>query len=709
MAAIGKIRQHSGLLIFLIGASIVGFLVMDATNSQFSVLKGRNDSVGKVDGEKISIHEFEKKYDENIKNQEMQLRGQPMTDDMRNYLRNQTWDQMVNEIIFNNVYDQLGINVTAEEMNELATGENPHPYIKQSFSNPQTGQFDPAQVRYFLQNLDKDDPGAEPGTRRRQWLAFESEMKKNEFKTKYDNLISKGLYVPTWMGEMNYEDQNRTVDFKYVSLPYSQLNDADIKVSDEEMTQYIKQHEAAFKKEDETRKINYVIFDISASSADSAEIIKDIEDRREDFAKSETVSDDSVFVRLYSETPFDGVYYDKDQLNSPIKDSLFKLPVKTIIGPYLDGSYFKLAKISDRKLISDSVHIREIVISFNDVKTQEEGAAKRKLVDSIYHAIDSLHADFGLMAAQYSDDQASKIKGGDAGWIKAGQKEKDLNDLIFYHAQKGKTYMHGSQQDNAFYIFQVIEDRPTKTGVLVTYLSKEILPSTETERNVYSTASGFAADNQSADKFLEAGKKLNMKTVSDLKLDQFNVPGLGAARDLVKWAFKAKKGDVSTIFTVEKRHVVAMLEDVSPKGLPALDEVRETVKGLVIREKKFEALSKKMEDAKASNIDGLASKLGVTAMTADHVIFSNPSLNGAYEPNVVATAFGTAAGKLSAPVKGNSGAYVVQTVALQEPAKQTDYSIYTFQMKQKLQGKAQSADEVQKKLADITDNRSDFF
>lgn len=709
MAAIGKIRQHSGLLIFLIGASIVGFLVMDATNSQFSVLKGRKDSVGEVNGEKIPINTFEKKYEENIKTQEMQLRGQPMTDDMRNYLRNQTWDQMVNEIIFDNVYKQLGINVTAEEMNELATGENPHPYIKQSFSNPQTGQFDPAQVRYFLQNLDKDDPGAEPGTRRKQWLAFESEMKKNEFQTKYDNLISKGLYVPSWMGEMNYDDQNRTVDFKYVSLPYSQVNDADIKVSDDEMTKYINEHQAAFKKDDETRKINYVIFDIAASSSDSAEIIKEIEERREDFAKGETVSEDSVFVKLYSQTPFDGVYYDKEQLNSPIKDSLFSLPVKTIIGPYLDGPYFKLAKISDRKMISDSVRLREIVISFNDVKTQEEGAAKRKLVDSIYHAIDSLHADFGLMAMQFSDDQASKMKGGDAGWIKAGQKEKALNDLIFYHAKKGKTYMEGSQQDNAFYIFQVTEEKPTKTGVLVTYLSKEILPSTETERNVYSTASGFAADNQSADKFLEAGKKLNMKTVSDLKLDQFNVPGLGAARDLVKWAFKAKKGEVSSIFTVEKKHVVAMLENISPKGLPTLDEVRETVKSLVLNEKRFETLAKKMQDAKASNIDDLASKLGGTVLTADHVSFSNPSLNGAYEPTVVATAIGTTAGKLSAPVKGNSGVYVVQTVAVQEPAKQTDYSIYTFQMKQKLQGKARSAEEVQKKLADIVDDRSDFF
>ena len=93
MAVIGTIRQRSGLLIFLIGLSIIGFLLMDATNSQFGALRSRKDYIGKVNGEKIPQLAFEKKLDENIKSQEEQMRGQPMTDDMRNYLRTQTWNE----------------------------------------------------------------------------------------------------------------------------------------------------------------------------------------------------------------------------------------------------------------------------------------------------------------------------------------------------------------------------------------------------------------------------------------------------------------------------------------------------------------------------------------------------------------------------------------------------------------------------------------
>jgi peptidyl-prolyl cis-trans isomerase D len=709
MAVIGKIRQRSGLLIGIIGASIVGFLVMDATNSQGSVLKGRNDTVGKINGTKISINEFEKKYDENIKNQEMQMRGQPLNDDMRNYLRNQTWEQMVNEVIFNNLYDKLGINVTPEEMNELATGENPHPYVKQSFSNPQTGQFDPAQVRYFIQNLDKDDPGTEPGTRRKQWLAFETEVKKNQFQQKYDNLISKGLYVPTWLGEMNYNDQNTSVDFKYLSLPYSQIADDAVKVSDDDLQAYIKKHAAAFTLDEETRKIQFVSFDIAASSADSAQTMKSVEDNRAEFAKGTTIADDSVFVKLYSETAFDGVYYTQDQIFSPVKDSLFSYPVKSLIGPYVDGGFYKIAKITDRKMISDSVKLRQIKITFNDVTTQEAGAAKRMLVDSIFKAIDSLKADFGLMALQYSNDDASKMAGGNVGWVKQGEREAEFNNLIFYRAQKGKTYLFGSAQDNAFYIFQVVEDKPSKTAVLATYLSKEIIPSPETERNIYSTATAFAADNQDKAKFLEAGKKLNIKSVNDLRKDGFTVTGLGSARELVKWAFKANKGEVSSIFTVDKKHVIALLEDVTPKGLASLDAVRDMVKAQVVKEKKFEELSKKITAAGASNIDDLGAKLGLVVLAANQVTIANPALNGAFEPKVAGTALATAAGKLSAPVEGNSGAYVVQTIEVKTPVKQNDYTIYTYQLKQKNQGKGSAAAAVQKKLADVVDNRTDFF
>ncbi len=711
MAVIGKIRQRSGLLIFLIGLSIVGFLVMDATNSQGSLLKGRKDAVGKVNGEKIPYTEFSKKYEENVKNMEEQMKGQPVAEDQRNYMRTQTWNEMVNEIIFNKLYDALGINVTGDELNELATGENASQYIKndQQFQNPQTRQFDPAQVRLYMQRLDQDPQGVEPGTVRKQWMRFENLLKQNQFQQKYNTLISKGLFVPTWMGEMSYNDQSRTVNFKYVQLPYSEVNDADVKINDDDLKKHLSENEAKFKQEEETRKLEYVTFDIVASAGDSARIVKDLEEKRADFAKGEKPADDSVFVKLFSETPFDEVYYDKEKLFASVKDSFFSLPVKSIVGPYADGKSFKLAKISDRKMISDSVHVRDIKISFEGVTSQEAAAVKFKLVDSIMRDIDTLKKDFGMEAVMRSDDQMSKMRGGDLGWVKQGEKDKAYNDLIFFRAVKGKIYKVPVQSENAIHIIQVVEDRPTKVGVQLSYLTKEIIPSPETERNIYGNATTFAGENQKAEKFMETGKKLNIKAVQALKKDEFSVQGLGSTRELVKWAFNAKKGEVSPPFTTSGKHVIALLENITPKGLPDLDAVRDRITPDVKTAKKFEILSKKIADTKAANIDELATKLGKTPMEAAGVSFGNPAFNNTYEPTATATALSTATGKLSAAIKGNSGVFVVQTTAVTEPAKQTDYAIYTYQTKQQLQQKAARVQEVQKKLASITDDRSEFF
>lgn len=713
MAVIGKIRQRSGLLIFLIGTSIVGFLLMDALNSQGSLLKGRKDSVGKVNGEKISYNDFTKKYEEDIKTTEDQMRGQPMSDEQRNNVRTQTWNEMVNNIIFDKIYNQLGINVTPDEMQALATDPvNASPYIQQNgqFHNPQTGQFDPSLVRMYLSRLDQDPEGVEPGTVRKQWLSFEKVLKQSQFQQKYSNLISKGFYVPAWMGEMTYNDQNRQVDFKYVTLSFDEVNDADVKVTDDDIKKYVNDHAARFKQEEETRKIDYVTFDIAASSGDSAKTLQYLEEKRADFAAGKTPSDDSVFVKLYSETPFDPAYYEKDKVLSPVKDSLFTVKTGTIVGPYVDKGSYMLAKVSDRKLISDSVHVYDIAFSFAGITSQDQANVMFKQIDSIYKEIDSLHHDFRQFAAAFSSDQVSKMRGGDLGWVKRGEKPKEYNDLIFFHAQKGKVYKIPVQSENVIHLVQVVEDRPTVPAVLVSYLTKEILPTPETERNIYSNATNFASDNQAGAKFKAAGAKMNMKTVNAVKKDAFDIEGLGGnARDLIKWVYGAKAGDVSPVFTVEKKHVVALVELVRPKGLPEVDAVRDFVKADVIKDKKFEILSKKIADAKAANIDDLARKLGKTPFEADKVTFARPMVSGGFEPKVVGTALATAVGKLSQPVMGTAGVYVTQTTAVQEPVKTTDFNMYTYQLKQQLQGKARYAQDVEKKLAKIDDNRFDFF
>ncbi|MCS6933523.1 MAG: SurA N-terminal domain-containing protein [Chitinophagales bacterium] len=710
MAVIGKIRKRSGLLIFIIGISILGFLIMDATNSQTGVFSSRKDYVGKVNGTKVRYEDFERKVSETTELYEEQMRGAEISDEMRNSIRQQTWNEMVNEIIFSKVYKKLGLNVTPDELTELTMGEYASPYIKndQTFRDPNTGQFSKARVQMFINNLDRDPEGVPPGTVRKQWLRFERTLKMDHFRTKYEDLISKALTVPDWMAEMAYYDQARTADIRYVMLPYSDVKEEEAKPTDEELKEYLKKNPKVFEKNEEVRRIQYVSFDIVPSAADSARVIRELEERRAEFAAKTTAAEDSLFVKLYSEIPFDDVFYTKDAIVSPVKDSFFTLPVRSLIGPYLDGNSYKIAKISDRKMISDSLKIREIKISFSGVKTQEEANVRIQLVDSIFRAIDSLKADFAALAAAYSDDALSKAQGGVVGWVKPSERGKEYSNFLFYRAVKGKYYKYPSQTDNAWYIVQILEDKPSKQGVQVAYLSRKILPSQETQNTIYAKAAAFAADNQSGQKFTEAAKKLNVRT-AELTKESYTVNGLKSTMAVIKWAFGAKQGEVSPPISNVERHIVAYLESITPKGLPPVDAVKDLLVARVTQEKKYRILAKKITDAGANNIEALANKLNKSAMDATAVSFNSANIGGAYEPNVAAVAVSTPKGAMSRPIQGNMGVYVVQPVNINEPQKITDYSPFAVTLQNTASGKSRLATEALKKLANIKDERFEFY
>jgi peptidyl-prolyl cis-trans isomerase D len=712
MALIGKLRQRSGIIIGAIAVSILGFLVMDATNSQSGVLKGRSTTVGTVNGESIDYTEFMAKYEENQRNAEEQMRNQGgLTDEQRNYLRQQTWEEYVSNTILDKTYEKNGITVTDDEMVELTTGQNVHPYIRQSFTNPQTGQFEPQFVKMFIQNLDQDEKGAEPGTKRKQWNNLEKEIKKNQLTQKYNALIAKGLTVPSWYAESMYQDANKTADVKFLAFPYSEINEADIKYTDDDLKKYLEKNAARYEQKEESRKLQYVSFDILPSSSDSAFALNALNEKLEDFKKGEKSGDDSLFVKIYSESAFNNFYFTRDELaSSPVADELFTQPVKTVVGPYIEDDMFKYAKMVNRKGLSDSVRVREIIFSFENVKTQEEAQAKRKLFDSVFTEIDSFKKDFGMMAAMFSEDQESRMKGGDRGWIKFGQSEQVYNAAVFYFASKGEVIKTYTQ--NALHIVQILEDRPSKPAVQVAYFTKSILPTPETERAIYAAASKFAADNSSEEKFKKAAKtNPNSRTIEYVAKNDFNVVGVNNARELVRWAFNAKKGDVSSIIAAEKKHIVAYLEAIREKGTPELDAVKDQVKIAFIKDKKFELIAKKIEAASAKSIEELASKNGKEVAFAERASFSNPVLgNVGYEPNVAAAAVYSKPNKLSAPIMGNMGAYVVEKVSGVDPPKATDLAAYLYQGRQIAGAKAnRGALETLKKIAKIKDNRFDFF
>ena len=711
MAIIGDIRKRSGLLVGAIALSIILFLLGDALNNNFSVLRrGKGNEAGAVNGETIVYQDYSNQLADNLKNIEMQQKT-TANEMQRNYMSQQTWDQIVNKMILDKACGQAGVAISDDELVAITTSENAVPSIKQQFGGE---QFNPMYIKNFLASIDVDEKGMEPGFKRHARNQLVKDVKKNQLQTKYTTLVAKSIgNSPSWMATEYYMATNKTADFRYVQLPYTDINDNDIKYTDADLKSYISNHAAMFSIEEESRKLQYVAFDIKASSVDSMATLKSLSDKLDEFAKGEKKSDDSLFVKLYSETPFNDLYQTKEQLmGTAMTDSAFSTPLHGIVGPYIEGGLYKYAKVAARKMMSDSVRMREITFSFANVKTEADQKTRLLLIDSVYKAIDSLKGDFSSFATAYTDDPAGKTTSGNIGWVKMADPAHDefYKNIAFHNGEVGKTYKYLDQQNNLIKLLQIAEEKPSKPAVKIAYFTRSIIPSQETENNIYSTVNQFASTNSTEAKFKEYAKAhpTEVKVANDIRKGSFDIPGLGAARSLVKWAYEAKQGDISPIKTIDKKHIIAYLEAITSKGTPDLESVREQVKYYFLRDKKYELLAKKIADTKAASVDELAAKVGKTAQEADRSIFANPNIPAGNEPAVVAVGVYMTQGKVSAPIKGNAGVYVVQKVNGIDPPKPTDLSQASMMVKQTAFGKLRATTDALKKLARIDDNRLDF-
>ncbi|MBS1624873.1 MAG: SurA N-terminal domain-containing protein [Bacteroidetes bacterium] len=720
MAVIGEIRKRPGILVGVIALSIVLFLLGVAVNDQFSVLRpGRGTDAGSVDGQAIPYNEYSSEVSDNVKNVEAQNHIN-LNDVQRNYMNQQTWNEMVNDIVMQHASDKTGVVVSDDEMVSLTMTENLHPVIRQQLfgNNP----VDVAGLNGWIKNLNVDEKGQEPGAKRKFWNNLVKQVKKSQLQSKYNTLIMKSIgNVPKWMAEEYYEETNKTADFRYVELPYTEVNDNEIKYTDSDLKEYLNKNAAKFKTAEESRTIQYVAFDVIPSAVDSATALKALTDKLEDFTKGATKSDDSLFVKLYSETPLYDLYTIKSepgQQAPPVADSLFDLPVKTVIGPYVENGMYKFAKISSKKMMSDSVKVREIVFSFANVQSEADQKAKLAVIDSVYTAIDSLHADFGAMAATYSDDPASKANGGVVGWVKFNDPTKDefYKSIVFHNGVPGKPYKYLDAQNNLIKIVEIMEEKPSKPGIKVAYFTRQLAPSQETETDIYSEATQFVQANNTEEKWKKyaAAHPAAIKTVPNITKESYDVNQL-SARSLVKWVFDAKRGDVSPIKTVDdgsgvngRKYVVAYLEAVNGEGTPDLESVKEQVKLAFLKEKKYEVLAKKISDAKAANVDDLATKLGKQVQDAPNSIFANPNLPTGIEPAVVAAGVYIAQGKLSGPIRGNQGVYAVQKVSGVDPPAPTDLTRAVMMAQQAAMAKGRASQDALRKLSKVQDYRLGF-
>ena len=689
-----------------IALSVIGFLLMDARSGSKGATGGTaEESIGTVNGKNITYGrylELEKMMEDNYASQ-----GRPVDEATRQQIRQQVWSQLSDGTALDQEIEKLGFALTDKEIADEMFANNPPEFLKQEFTNKETGQFDAAAARNAINQLKKRKDDAQKQNLVKMFIDpfVESLLRK-----KYFTMLQASAYVPKWMVEKTMADNNAIASFQYVSVPYTSIVDSTITITDDAVSSYVKAHEAEYKLEEPSRSIAYVSFEVKPSTADSIATQTAISTLKTEF--STTADPASFTTRNSSELPFFDGYNAGSKLMMPAKDSILAAGSDKVYGPYMDGNSWVLSRIVDVKTLPDSASVRHILVGTINPQTQQpirDDATAKAKIDSIYAAIKG-GADFTMLAMQMSDDEGSKMKGGVYDFFPQGQMVPEFNDSSF----QGKVGDYKVVRTQfGYHLINILAQKGLQPSYKIAYMSKSIVPSQETINEALNKANVFAANSRSIKAFEENIKKGNLArlVVSEVKPVDYSIMGVGENRELVRWIYKNDPGEVSEPQDMKDKYVVVAITGAEETGLPSAAKARPMVEPILRNIEKAKQIKAKL--GAISTLDALATAKGTSVQRADSVMFSNPVVpGGGPENKVVGLAFGkTALNKVSAPIEGTSGVFVIKpemvgakvsvTAGIDEQRKQMEQ-----QLKQSV---AYTAISALRKAANIKDKRSTFL
>ncbi|MEN9382508.1 MAG: hypothetical protein RI940_1391 [Bacteroidota bacterium] len=694
MSIIQNIRERGAWIIFgIIAIALIAFLLQDGIGRK----NGSNDitTLGKVNGEVINKIEFEEKLD--IQVQQYASQG-VKREQMIGYL----WEQEISRLLFKSEAEKLGITVGSKELSDVLFG-NESPF-RQEFTDKNTGEFKINDAKNAIAQIKKSKNKEQINQIEKFYIEPSIE---NRIRNKYQALVVRGVQVPKWLVEKQYAEQNSIASIKYVGVSYNTISDSTIKVSNDDIAAYLKENQAAYQIEETSRNIGYVGFSAAPTAADSLNARNEINALKDAF---KTTTDDAAYLnKVGTDIPYYNSYISKKTLQIPQKDSVLNMGVGNIYGPYVDGKNYTIAKLLGVKQWSDSTSVRHILIATNNPQNGQQvrdDSAAKKTIDSVSAAIKG-GASFEALCAQYSDDGGSKANGGNLGMFAQAQMVPAFNDFAFDNPVGTKGVI---KTEFGYHYVEILKQTAKGPAYKLAYLSKTINPSNETINAAATAAAQFVSNSKDVKSFNENAVKQNKQVLpaAGIKANDFEIQGIGETRQMVRWIFEKDVNAVSEPFEIGDSYIVAVVTSEEKKGLASVEAARPRVEGIIRDQKKAEKIKTTL---KGNSIEAIATSVNGLVQNADSLSFANSIVPGlGNEPKIIGASFNKSLlNKISSPIAGNSGVFVISVNNQGAMQAQVDLAFYKEELLNRTRSSIFRSNAALKKIAKIEDNRFKLY
>ena len=708
MAILGQIRSKSIFLIIVIGLALFAFVISGVFDG-----KGyqAQQPVGVINGEEVLIEDFRGQVDFLERNYNQQ--GMIAV--------NNVWNQRLRSEILRQQFEISGIQSGKDHLQNILKNNSTFNSDPQ-FLN-EAGMFDIDKFKTLIIELKTTNPEAYE-----QWKSQEKIFESQSNEQIYLNLVNAGVNYTQADGKFEYTLQNDNVDIEYIQIPYSSVEDSLISYSQSDLKKYINNNEDEFKV-NSSRDIEYVIFEEKPSFEDE----KAVKNRLSKFLKESkefnevskleeitpsltTAKNIKEFINEYSESSFDSIYLPKGSLPADHANLLFNLNIDQTYGPYLDGEYFKISRMLDKK-IGGSVRASHILVAYKGSQNANPNVSRskneaKKEANNILRKIRKSPKSFTELAFEFSDGP-SKSRGGDLGFVQDGNMVKPFNDFIF-SKRIGSTGV--VETDFGFHVIKIVAKDDL---VLLASITEKNVPSDATSDKVFNSATKLEMSLSKDEDLNTLSNKENytVKTVNGIQILDNDFPGLKDQRRIVQWLFteSTNVSDFKRFDLPKGGYLIAQVTKIVDEGLSNVQDVSYKVLPMVLKSKKADFIISKNDNS--LSLEEIAEINGTEVRKALALNQKNATITGSgLEPLVIGASFGTNINETSDFIIGENGIYKLKVIKRKDTNTNSDSIDSNFIISYKNQllnlNRTSSFARVYESLkenAEVTDNRSVYY